>query len=148
MEILKLSDNKFFQGRIATSEEIGLLKKYFNSISFLAVYIDLVKNCRIIEQQFYIAADQDRSGMGVQMQWLTPNEQIQESFQSYPGIIVTKKDFLPIGACLAGSGDPYFLKIENNKWNIYRVLHDFAVDGKYRPEMHEFVIDLEHLMMI
>ncbi|MBX5268671.1 hypothetical protein HJB99_08285 [Rhizobium sp. NLR17b] len=79
----------------------------------------------------------DKSGQGVQLQWLTPEQIADESLNAYPGISVVHAGFIPIGSCMLGSGDPYFLKFKGagiRNPPLVRVPHDYASEGKPYPE--------------
>ena len=81
------------------------------------------------------------------MEWMDAKTQIEEAFEYYPGILLIDHNYFPIGTCLIGSGDPYFLRLDDyNKWNIYRGLHDMASDLVYKDELIEFVISLDDLL--
>jgi hypothetical protein len=134
------------EGRVASNAEIDLLSQRFYDFIWLQDFKEIVKNYRIIGQEFSLHAEADSSGIGMEMEWATPIEQIEEAFEFYPGIILVKHGFLPVGKCLSGSGDPYFLKAEDNDLKIYRGLHDLAKDNIYRDDMTEFVISLEDLI--
>lgn len=55
-----------------------------------------------------------------------------EAERFYPGLVVIKDGFVPIGQCLGGSGDPYFINIEDNPPGpLYRVYHDSVADADY-----------------
>jgi len=79
------------------------------------------------------------------MEWMSAEVQIDEAFNFYPGLIVVEKSFIPVGICLQGSGNPYFLRIEDENWKIYRILHDF---NSFNEKMVEYVTTLEVLMEI
>jgi hypothetical protein len=145
LEILERSKDKLL-GRVALNTDITLLRDRFSGFSILKDVQDIVRNYPIIGQKFKLSQAEDHSGMGMQMKWLTPAQQVEEAFDFYPGMIVVKYDYLPIGECLAGSGDPYFLKADYNVWNVYRVLHDTAVNNIYSNDMVEYVTSLNSLM--
>ena len=145
-EKLELKKN-ILSGRVASESEITLLFGNFPSFSALQDFLDLIRKYKIIGQYFNLSTNDDLSGMGMRMKWLTPNQQIEEAYESYPGKIVIGHNYLPIGMCLAGSGDPYFLKEENSRMNVYRVLHDLSIDDLYRDDMVEFIIPLEELIL-
>jgi hypothetical protein len=112
-------------------------------------FVDLetiLSKYKIIGQEFDLSAGEDASGMGINMQWMTPNDMVEEAFNFYPGIIAVKHQFFPIGMCMSGSGDPYFLRKDLNSYKIYRVLHDYTRDGVFVDEMIEYVITLDDLI--
>ncbi len=52
--------------------------------------------------------DDDESELGADLKWFGPSEMIEEALSVYPGETVIGLGYLPVAACLAGSGDPYF----------------------------------------
>jgi hypothetical protein len=142
VEILN-DKQRFLTGRVATDIEISEIKRWFGNLLSLESLLEILTKYKIIGHYFTLLESEDCSGMGVEMQWMTPKDQIEEAYDFYPGIIVSKHNYIPIGTCLNGSGDPYFLKIDlNGDWNLYRVLHDFVLDNIYNEEKAEFVISL------
>ena len=132
-------------GRIITKEEVEILKSAFGLMIPLNL-LDLLMHKMIIGSKFKLLEQEDKSGLGVNMQWLTPQEQIEESFQFYPGMIAIKKGYIPIGKCLYGSGDPYFIK-QNTLFKVYRVPHDCVVDNKMNELQVEYICTLDELIM-
>jgi hypothetical protein len=137
-----------FSGRIASNSELRLLEELFSDFTVLVDLQMILSKYKIIGQEFDLGAGEDASEMGINMQWITPNDMVEEAFNFYPGIIAVKHQFIPIGTCMSGSGDPYFLRKESNSYNIYRVLHDYARDGVFADELNEYVITLNDLILI
>ncbi|OUS23904.1 hypothetical protein A9Q98_14320 [Thalassotalea sp. 42_200_T64] len=55
---------------------------------------------------------------------------IDEMYEYYPGIAVLDMGYIPIGSCMEGSGDPYFVKLNQNpeNSNVVRIRHDLVED--------------------
>ncbi len=52
--------------------------------------------------------------------------------EAYPGLVVQKDGFLPVGGCQIGSGDPYFIRIsEGAGGSLYQIYHDAVSDEDY-----------------
>jgi ribonuclease I len=100
----------------------------------------------IIENEFRLSEEDDASGLGVEMQWMTADEQLEEAFNFYPGIAALKKQYIPIGKCLQGSGDPYFTKEVNNILEVYRIPHESVFDGEIDESQIEYVCHLNELI--
>jgi len=77
----------------------------------------------LIGQTFSIPEEFDESGLGVEMERMSPKAQIEEAFEMFPGKLVIDKNYLPVGECLEGSGDPYFFDMNNSDWHLVRILH-------------------------
>jgi len=149
IELMSMIEKKAssLNGRTLTDDEMVLLSTRFHAFPWLQALQTILRKYRIIGEEFYISAENDLSGIGVRMQWLTPKEQVEEAFDFYPGMIVVTHGFLPIGKCLSGSGDPYFLRVVDNVWHVYRVLHDFASGKTYDEDMVEYVTSFENLII-
>lgn len=87
----------------------------------------------------------DESELGVEMKWLHADEMIEEALMCYPGKPALNAGFLPIGACLLGSGDPYFLKLEDGNESdpaLVRIPHESVVsENEIREDSIEVVSD-------
>lgn len=89
---------------------------------------DLMRRHRLASTNFLISEDLDPTGLGVAMQWMTPSDILTEALKTYPGIPASALGYLPIGTCLEGSGDPYFLRTRKDENPaLVRVPHE-AVD--------------------
>ena len=50
---------------------------------------------------------------------------VKEANEFYPGLIVKKDGFIPVASCLQGSGDPYFINVNDGPNGcLYRIYHD------------------------
>jgi len=53
------------------------------------------------------------------------NEIVNEANEFYPGLAVRKDGYIPVASCLQGSGDPYFINVnDGNNGCLYRIYHD------------------------
>ena len=77
---------------------------------------------------FVLDVDKDESGLGVEMLWMTADQMLDEAMSAYPGIAAARKGLLPVGICLEGTGDPYFLRLEDGA--IVRVPHNALSSGE------------------
>lgn len=92
----------------------------------------------VIQKQFPLAGvcfsldeDQDESKIGVEMKWFSSSQMIEEALLVYPGKVVLGLGYLPVAACLVGSGDPYFLKMKSCDLQnppLVRIPHALAID--------------------
>jgi hypothetical protein len=121
------------------------LEEKFDSKSFPQEILTLLSTYNIIGQTFFIPDDKDPTKLGVDMEWLTPDSQVEEAFEYFPGRLVIEKGYLPIGMCLSGSGDPYFLKTINQSYMVFRIPHDAVIDGSYNYDCIEFIYMLDEL---
>lgn len=85
---------------------------------------------------FSLDEEEDDSELGADLKWFSVSQMVEEALLVYPGKSVLSLGYLPIAACLAGSGDPYFLKILNDNEDppLVRIPHDLASDDEAYPE--------------
>jgi hypothetical protein len=104
-------------------------------------FVDMLRECRLSGVMFSISKEEDVSGLGADVIWLSTDQIISEAFEAEPGISVTPLGLLPIGDCAIGSGDPYFLDLRHNSDDpqVVRVPHDYAVEQPYPLQNIEVV---------
>lgn len=110
-------------GRIASNTELKLLSNRFGNPTTITVLSSVISTYPIIGQSFELESDLDSSNFGVEMEFMTPTQLVEEAFDYYPGISATKSGYVPVGLCLVGSGDPYFVKVIDGTLWIYRIPH-------------------------
>lgn len=77
---------------------------------------------------FSLDDEQDESGLGAEFRWMSLDEMIDEATVVYPGISAIRQGFLPVGICLEGTGDPYFLRVKDGV--LVRIPHDAVVNNE------------------
>ena len=56
----------------------------------------------------------------------------QEASENYPGIGVKSDGYFPVAGCELGSGDPYFININDGENGpLYCIFHDEVMDENY-----------------
>lgn len=120
---------RHLQGRCITPEEANLLRGMLVR-SVPEWLITLMSDFRLAGSEFVLSAQLDESTLGVSMRWLMPSEIVSEATEAYPGIAAIRFDYLPIGVCLLGSGDPYFIKLgPSDDPPLVRIPHE-AIDSQ------------------
>jgi hypothetical protein len=120
------------RGKSITPEETEEVKRRILAPQVPSWLLDLLREYPLAGTAFRLSEDQDQSGLGVAMRWLTPPQMISETVETYPAIAAAASGYLPIGMCLKGSGDYYFLKTDSgDDPPVVRIPHD-AVDGEYK----------------
>lgn len=77
----------------------------------------------------------DLSGVGACIEFFRDDSIIDEMNNAYPGIIVRKDGFLPVGGCEIGTGDPYFIQLsEGSGGGLYQIYHDEVSDNGYSKD--------------
>jgi len=81
-----------------------------------------LEHAPVVGATFELDASEDASEMGAAFQWMDASQMMAEATEVYPGVAVVKHGYLPVGMCLEGSGDPYFVRLQDCA--LVRVLHD------------------------
>ena len=79
----------------------------------------------------------DKSGIGAAMQWMNGEEMVSEATEMYPGLLAKDRGYIPVAACMRGSGDPYFLRSRDGA--IVRIPHDAVVAAALDEQQIELV---------
>lgn len=94
---------------------------------------------------FLLDDNTDESGLGAEFKWMTADQMIDEATEAYPGIAAVPRGFLPVGVCLEGSGDPYFLRLEDGA--VVRIPHDAVIDEDLDiGQVERVVSSVDHLI--
>ena len=90
------------------------------------IFLDLHIFLKLIKLlKFSLSEKYDESELGVELEWMSIKSIFFEAKENYPGKIAIKKGFLPVGTCLEGSGDPYFLNCNlGSEGMLVRIPHD------------------------
>lgn len=60
---------------------------------------------------------------------------LDERDNFYPGLVVAKDGYIPVGGCEIGSGDPYFVNLEEGEDSaLYQIYHDEVSDQGYSKD--------------
>ncbi len=88
----------------------------------------------------------DRSAVGAEIGFLSEADSRSEAQELYPGIAVSRDGFVPVGECLLGSGDPYFIQLADGEGGpLYRIYHDeVSPEGYDRSVAVAVVLDSYH----
>lgn len=124
-------------GSKITESEADKLVKSLPSDLLPAWLIDILQNYPLSGVCFSLDEDNDESGLGADLRWFSADQMIEEALSAYPGKVVLKLGYLPVAACLAGSGDPYFLKMKDSNLDdpvLVRIPHDLVAEDDSYPE--------------
>ncbi len=135
-----------FKGRIINDDELKIIKNLPSD--FYPIWLlNIAKDLPLIERYFSLSEQEDNSNFGVEMQWMTIQEQIDEIYNAYPSKVAIKYDFYPVGKCLEGSGDPYFVKQDKkNDFKIYRIPHESVTDDILDLNEIDYICSLQELL--
>jgi hypothetical protein len=131
------------KGRTADANECKYLIENLSELN-LDFILDIIQTYPLIGCNFVLSDFHDASGLGVDMIWMPPLDIVEESTKFYPGIVAKKYGYLPIGSCLIGSGDPYFIECKkiSNTINLLRIPHTAVFNDDLVIESIEFVSSL------
>mgnify|MGYP000031174821 CR=1 FL=1 len=86
----------------------------------------------LIGREFTVPEEMDLSEVGADFEVLSEDQSIDEAKNYWPGIGVFLDGFIPVAGCSIGSGDPYFININDGENGpLYRVYHDQVNDSGY-----------------
>ncbi len=95
----------------------------------------------LVGSEVEISPEHDPTGLGVEMKFLDPESIAQEALELMPGIAAGRRGYFPIGECMAGSGDPYFLKtgatVEQSR--VVRIPHESV---NVNQELNEEAVEI------
>ena len=127
-------------GRFASDNELLDLQRAVPDTLVPLWFAEVLKAYPLIDSTFVLDQDNDVSGIGVDMRWLSPAQIVDECCEAFPGIAAVKLDYLPVGSCLEGSGDPYFVRMSGSQDPpLVRIPHE-AVNAK--EELDESRVEL------
>lgn len=111
-------------GRRITSSEAHYLVDRFGSLAARWL-CELLMLQPLVGSAWSLPTDADESGLGAEVGWMSPEQMVSEAIDFYPGIAALRRGFVPVGTCLEGSGDPYFLEpLAGEDPPLVRVVHD------------------------
>ena len=97
----------------------------------------------LVGAEIEIPEADDRSTIGAEIEIFDDDGIRSEANDLYPGIEALKHGFIPVGGCLIGSGDPYFIQSsEGIEGSLYRIYHDTVFEDDF-PEAEAVAIVLE-----
>ena len=101
-----------------------------------------VKANEINEKDFEIDEESDLSGLGVDLRIMTTKQSEDEANNFYPGIPAARKQYVPVGMCMLGSGDYYYINSNDGENGpLYRIYHDSVKDDEIEEDGIEKVLD-------
>jgi hypothetical protein len=87
-----------------------------------------VEQHQLIGREFLLPVEVDLSGVGANIELLDEANISTEQTESYPGIAVACAGFVPVGGCVIGTGDPYFINVHDGEGGpLYRIYHDEVI---------------------
>jgi hypothetical protein len=131
-----MRDIQSLGGRVLTLDEVRLVEAATGQTVPVSLAA-LLTSRPLVGLDLRLEEDADESGLGAEFRWMTAEQMIDEATNAYPGIAAVRCGLLPVGICLVGSGDPYFLRLTDGA--IVRVPHDAVVDDDIDTDQVERV---------
>jgi hypothetical protein len=128
-------------GTTATDSDIRLLRARLTVALVPDWLVDALKRYNLAGTDFSLTEEQDLSGLGADVVWMTPKQMIKEACDFEPGFTIVRSGFLPFGACSVGTGDPFFFDLRDASDDppVVRVPHDYAGGESYPLDAIELV---------
>jgi hypothetical protein len=97
-------------------------------------WTSFLKNHELLGKSASLSEEDDMSEVSADIIFLTEAESNDELENFWPGIGVAKDGFVPIGACAIGSGDYYYINLnDGTNGPMYRIYHDAVHSDGYDP---------------
>lgn len=81
-----------------------------------------------------VPEEQDQTELGVELEFLTLEQSVDETTNFWPGLGVANDGYVPVGSCICGSGDYYYIRITDGAAGpLYRIYHDAVGEDGYDP---------------
>lgn len=98
-------------------------------------WTDFLEQNTLLGSEITIPDVADKSGVGAEFDFMTEQAARAEAQEFYPGIAVSAGGYVPVGNCLIGTGDPYFINTKDGPFGpLYRVYHDAVSESGYNPK--------------
>ncbi len=104
-------------------------------MTFPSHWQSFIESAGLVGGSTSIPEDKTVSGISASIYWFTDEQAREEMEEAYPGIVVAKDGFIPVGGCKTGSGDPYFICLQDGIGGpLYRIYHESVREDGYNRE--------------
>jgi hypothetical protein len=87
----------------------------------------------LMGKYFEIGETDDESGAGADLKLLTPEQTLDEATNCWPGIGVAPDGYVPVASCLIGTGDYYYINVNDGPGGpLYRIYHEAVGEHGYK----------------
>ena len=95
-------------------------------------WLDFITENSLVGKDVDIPEENDASLEGATFSVFDQGDIEEEATEYYPGLIVSKDGYIPVGGHTHGSGDSYFINIQDGpRGPLYRIYHDVVTDKNY-----------------
>jgi hypothetical protein len=120
---------------LARPSAIGQKQSLIKGFMFRDFWVRFVSDNGLVGATVEVPEEHDQSGLGVELKFLTSEQSIDEATNFWPGLAVAKDGYIPVGSCLCGSGDYYYIRAaEGATGPLYRIYHDAVDEDGYDPD--------------
>jgi hypothetical protein len=107
-----------------------------------AYWAEFLKQHSLIGRSASVSESDDASGVGADLIFLDTEGTRVELDELYPGIVVKHDGFVPVGGCDIGTGDQYFINVNDGIGGpLYRIDHEaVSSEGYDRASAVEVVL--------
>jgi len=134
-----MNANEKLSGQGGTTVDRVRLDQLRGRLALPQSLADILTLMPLIGIKLWLSSESDLSGLGAGMQWMSPEQMIDEASHAYPGIVAVPRGYFPVGICLEGSGDPYFYRGADGA--IVRIPHGAASEKDLNESAIEVVAD-------
>ena len=108
---------------------LGQKQSLLKGFMFPDFWVRFVMDNGLVGARVEVPEEHDQSKLGIDLEFLTSEQSIDEATNFWPGLAVANDGYVPVGSCLCGSGDYYYIRATDGAAGpLYRIYHD-AVDG-------------------
>ncbi|MEN8251513.1 MAG: hypothetical protein ABFS32_21490 [Bacteroidota bacterium] len=105
-------------------------------------WLNFIASNQLVGKDFEIDEESDLSELGADLKIMSKEQSIDESTNCSPGIWVSKSGYIPVGMCLSGSGDYYYLNVNDGKAGpLYRIYHDDVDESGFDDKAIDKVLE-------
>lgn len=120
-----------WRGELLEPAERATLERATPLAEKVAWWLDLLECYPIVRQEFVLPESHRGQGLEQQLYWLSGLSIWDECCSLYPGIAAAKDGYLPIGGCFGGSGNPYYIHVEEGPDPaLYQIFHEGIEDRR------------------
>lgn len=122
-----------------------IARNHISSIIIPHYWHTFLHQNRLAGRELSIPAEAELSGVGIEIEILDEQGILTEQTEAYPGICVSGVEFVPIGICALGTGDPCFINSHDGDGGpLYRIYHDEVNDENYDPSRAVAIVLEDH----
>ena len=100
------------KGRALSRAEVEGIEAWFGQ-ALPSRLSEILLALPLVGLEFELDEEEDLSKQGARFRWMTPEGMKSEAIEAYPGVVARRHGYFPVGDCMEGSGDPYFIRLSD-----------------------------------